>query len=342
MKTIGIVTIVDYNYGNRLQNYALYSTLTTLGYNVKTIPKENFYKIKKMAKLFVKTVCRKHNNWELMETNIPYSVFAADKIDTSKCDYFVAGSDQIWNPIFGTTTKREFLNFAKPEQRVAYAASIGLNKVDDDFYQKFGDEIKKFKAISVREASAVDIVKKVYDDDVSVVVDPVLLLTADKWSSVTNNARIDVKERYVCSYFLGNKDNECVKAIYDGAKEKNYKIIDILSINRSDKGKIGPLEFVKCIKNSEFVVTDSFHATVFSIIFKRPFIAINRSANNATGDMSTRLISILRLFGFENRFVQKVEDLPDDYWNCDFSGTDEIIENERKKSLEFLKNSFEK
>ena len=126
MKKVRIVTIVSYNFGNRLQNLALTRVLEKLGCEVKTIPAKKHYKTKKMITMLIKPLVGRKNNWEAFEKRISYDKHLAYDIDVNKIDYFITGSDQVWNPIFPFITKREFLDFAKPEQRVSYAASIAI------------------------------------------------------------------------------------------------------------------------------------------------------------------------------------------------------------------------
>lgn len=335
MKKVRIVTIVSYNFGNRLQNLALTRTLENLDCEVKTVPSKKNYKAKKMVTMLIKPFLGRKNTWEVFEKKISYDKNLAYDIDIDKIDYFITGSDQVWNPKFPFNSKREFLDFAKPEQRIAYAASIAISAFPEELKEEYGAELKKFKAISVREESAINIVKDMSGRDAELVVDPVMLLKDDEWNKEIGKDRL-YKAPYVAVYFLGDKDNECVKEILSQKREEGYKIIDILDINNKKNGMLGPVEFVKVIRDADFVVTDSFHATVFSIIFHTNFATIDRSKYKNV-DMSTRLLTLLKMFGFENRFLRTKDDLKKIKYDCDFTMVDDIIDKEREKALSFLK-----
>ena len=201
--------------------------------------------------------------------------------------------------------------------------------------ERFAPELSKFKAISVRENSAKDIVKKMIGTDAEVVVDPVFLLSPNQWNKAINY-KLQAETPYIAFYFLGDTKNECIQKVLSDLKKDNYVITDILQMNREKKGCVGPAEFVGIIRESKFVLTDSFHATVFSIIYHVPFLVVDRSADKNAGDMSARLSSLLKMFGFENRLVRSVDELNHINYTCDFSHVDAIIGKERKKAVDYL------
>jgi hypothetical protein len=339
-KRIGIITIISYNYGNRLQNYALCKVLGDLGYKVYTLPTKKNYKLKKIIAWMVKPFWGKDNNWERFEKRIPYGNKTYDKIDIEKYDYFIAGSDQIWNPYFQSNSKREFLFFARPEQRISYAASFGVSEYPKEKELDYGKELAEFKAISVREATGIDIVKKMSGRTCELVLDPVLLLSSYEWDQVIGNKTYTGKP-YIVLYFLGKMNNPCIEELLQQASKKGFETMDVLKMNKSKKGSIGPEEFVRLIRNASFVITDSFHATVFSVLFHRPFVTINRSADKNAGDMSSRLASLLEQLGMQKRFVSTSEDLDYDCFSCDYSDVDEKINSAKEKSMSFLKKALE-
>ncbi len=339
MKKVRIVTIISYNMGNRLQNLALTRILQNLGCEVKTIPSRKNYKRRKMVKMLIKPILGKANNWEKFERKISYDRKLANNINVDKIDYFIAGSDQIWNPLFPFNTSREYLEFARPEQRIAYAASIGLDSFPQDKQEEFRREIKKFKAISVREQSAVDIVKEVANRDAELVVDPVMLLSTDEWNNEIGNDNHLIDKKYSVVYYLGNGNKELINEIISKVSEKGLAIVDIMDINGKKSGFVGPFEFIRLIRDSEFVITDSFHATVFSIMYHKPFVTLRGTESKA--DMNTRLKSILKMFGFENRYISSKDDIDVVDSKCDFSKVDSILALERKKAISFLSTALE-
>lgn len=180
-------------------------------------------------------------------------------------DYLVAGSDQIWNPLFDFNSDREFLVSTYPERRIAYAASIGIDEIPDRQKKRFYDNLKEFKAISVREDSAADIIEKIIGDRPLVVIDPTMLISKDMWEKVALRSNLNINKRYIVKYFLGEETKEYTKYIEKQAQEMSADIIEINGTNTENTVKCGPSDFLKLISNAMYVYTDSFHK--YSIIY---------------------------------------------------------------------------
>lgn len=344
---IAIVTIISYNYGNRLQNYALQETLRKLNVQVETIPVEIKYNLKGKIKLWIKTivapVMKRYSGvcWDLFDQNIRWSRYtAADNDVGTQYDYFVAGSDQIWNPNFEFNSDREFLTFASKEKRIAYSASIGLDELPYNEIDRYKRHISAFKAVSVREKSAADIVESLGCIRPEVVLDPTMLLSVEQWKVVINQSKLRIQKRYAVAYFLGIRTAEFDSYITKKAAEMGIALIDIMNLPCDIKNKIGPAEFVSLLYNSEAVFTDSFHGTVFSILFHKPFIVFERPYEEGYGRMSSRLDTLLETFKLNERRVNSTDQLEMLELKCDFLNTDEILKEERKKSIGFLEGAL--
>ena len=210
----GIVTINDdNNYGNRLQNYAVQIFLENNNIDVKTIKnmpninnkeksklkyykkrlRNHLHKIKMGLKNINKPNKRKKKFLEFNKENIKFTklVFNINnKNIVKKYDYFIAGSDQVWNPTFGRLSDFDLLNFAKPEQRIAFSASFGISKLPENCKEKAKKELQKYKAISVREDTGKKIVEELTKrEDVQVLVDPTMLLTSEEWDKVAKKQK---------------------------------------------------------------------------------------------------------------------------------------------------------
>ena len=351
-KSIGIVTIISHNLGNRLQNYALQEYLLSKDYEVKTIPmsSENLISLTKkrlkiLIKLALSSFIKKYQSvsWQCFYKKIiweKYSVKDNSEELVKKYDYFIAGSDQIWNPIFKFDMNRMFLTFARKEQRIAYAASIGISELPkkwEDFYAK---NIKEFTALSVREDDAAKIINKLTNRSAKVVLDPTMLLTREKWREVTKSSRINIKYKYVVKYFLGVRNDKYDKYIEDRAKEINAKVLDITKYNNENNDVIGPSEFVYLIANSSGVFTDSFHGTVFSLLFEKPFIVFDRPPEKETGNMSSRLNTLLSKFDIEEQRIVDDSQLGNIHPEVDYKKIGKILEKERKIAEDYLKNAL--
>lgn len=344
---VAIVTIISRNYGNRLQNYALQVILQKLNIQVETIPIERKYDFKGKFKLGIKAIVapfiKKYSNvcWDLFDQNICWSKYTTeDDIVGTQYDYFVAGSDQIWNPIFECNSDREFLVFATDEKKIAYAASIGLDELPNDEIERYRRYISGFKAVSVREKSAADIIENLGCARPKVVLDPTMLLSGEDWKMVINQSKIRIKRRYVVAYFLGMRTPEYDSYITQKTVEMNAELIDIMKLSSDVKNRVGPAEFVSLLYHSEAVFTDSFHGTVFSILFCKPFIVFERPYEEGYGKMSSRLDTLLETFGLHEHRVNSERQMkivkPE--YNC--SKVNEILKEKRKDSMKYLEGAL--
>lgn len=341
MKRIAIVTIVTINYGNRLQNYALQCVLEKLGYSVATLRRESKteglkQKIKVTAQSLLQTKGAKFRNFN---SNIHFAKETVTRDDYPKdlrdsYSYFIVGSDQVWNPHYDFVAgKCDFLEFARDNQKISYAASFGVSEIPSERKTEYAEYLKTFKAISVREKQGAKIVEELADRKATVVLDPTLLLDEIEWKKVEKRPVFYPKKKYVLVYALGDK-TECFKDKIKQLKEK-YEIFDVRLLQKNGKElPVGPSEFLYLIRNAEEVLTDSFHATVFSIIFHKKFITFNRPGLN----MNSRIESLAEVVGAKNRLTE-YGDL-DCETEIDYVKVDETLQEERRNSIEFLKDAL--
>lgn len=353
-KSIGIVTITSHNLGNRLQNYALQEYLLSKNYDVKTIPKNSYTAIKMelkrlkfIIKLLLSKFIKKYKSvsWECFNGKINwenYSVKDNAEALVKKYDYFVAGSDQIWNPIFNLDRNKMFLTFARKEQKIAYAASIGISELPKEWEEFYAKNIKEFTSISVREDDAAKIIKNLTGRSVKVLIDPTMLLTKEKWEEVTKDSRININYKYVVKYFLGPRNDKYDEYIENRAKEIGAKVLDVTEYNEENNDVIGPAEFVYLIANSNGVFTDSFHGTVFSLLFEKPFIVFDRAVEKETGNMSSRLDTLLNKFNIKGQRIVDVSELDNIHPEVDYKKIGEILQKERKLAEEYLEEALNK
>lgn len=347
---VGIVTIIDNgNFGNRLQNYALCEILKKLGVEVETISNFAGEKSQNQFKnMYLRFRCIIHGN-ELKYKNRHFKEFNRNirftkRIITNynnidlKYDYFISGSDQVWNPYIWRLGDIDLLTFANQNKRVSYAASIAVSELDKQYEERIKKHITDYKAISVRENNGRQIIQKLTGrNDVEVLIDPTMLLSADDWNKVSNKPKnIKDGEKYILNYFLGKLPEEWDKEIKRIAKDNNCKIINIL--DEKDPYFIsGPSEFLYLEKNAFLVCTDSFHSSVFSIIYDTPFVVFNRKDKYVS--MNSRLDTLLSKFKLEDRKFSG--NIPDELLKCDYSNAKKILENEREKSRKFICNALD-
>ena len=307
-----------YNAGASLQAYALSAYLSRLGHNVEIInyipdylqhyelwgvrnPKydkpilREIYNILKLpGRIKDRFSQRKRAYDDFTSKYLPLSSEIYDSNDELKkaglyAAVFFAGSDQIWNTIFPNGKDPAFyLDFAPLNAvRASYAASFATNDIKSDYRDKVSSWIKNLDFVSVRESSALDILKNFGITDSFHVVDPVFLLTKEEWESLLTKNRPE--DKYLMLYDFDNNDEINKKAI-EIANSNGWKIYSVFPNKICDKSffNSGPLEFIELIKNSEMVLSNSFHAVAFSVLFNKQFIVFDRKEN-----INTRMSDLL-------------------------------------------------
>ena len=353
---IGIVTINDdNNYGNRLQNYAVQQFCKKNDLKVETIKnrpllndKENlskkfkyYYRIKEILKNIKANLKRlkRLKCFRNFNKNIIFSkkFFNIENLSWGKkYDFFIVGSDQVWNPKFKRLSDFDLLAFAKPEQRIAFSASFGISELPENCKEKAKRELEKFKAISVREEKGKEIIEELTGrKDVQVLVDPTMLLTSEEWDKVAKKPEQLKTDKYILNYFLGKLSDKRKKEIERIAKENNCEIINILDKN-SPFYETGPSEFLYLEKNAFLICTDSFHSSVFAILYNRPFIVFDREDSNVK--MNSRLDTLLKKFKLKDRWYK--DKITEEQLQINYKQSYKILEEERKKAKEFLENAI--
>lgn len=259
-----------------------------------------------------------------------------------KADAYLAGSDQIWNcrSLPNGLDDTFFLTFApKTTKKIAYAASLAMPSIPDDQKERYYRNISNFDAISVREASGVDLLKELGISNVQNTIDPVFLLDQSEWDILAKDAPEQPQERYVLVYgYQQQKDVfQYAKKLGDSLGAKVYNINTNLEDYwlRTDHyfWNASPNEFVNLIKHAEAVVTNSFHGTAFSILYNKPFHFF--TVNNTTNSRILDLLAALRL---DNRHVGDAKLLRNE---VDYTVANAEVERRRQSSLNFLKHSLE-
>ncbi len=317
-KKIAIVTLYDeFNIGNKLQNYALQEILkkyadsvTTLTYSeAREIYPLMGWKGKLVALLgYPKETAREKRaiirrfrrfaefSKKYIVTEKPCKFIEHDEETNKKYDYFVTGSDQVWRNFSGKDEEIDYfmLRFADESKRVCYAPSIGRNEIPAEFRERFVEGINGFKYLSCREADGCEIIKGLTGREVSLMPDPTLCLSADEWRKIEKKPDFTVPEHYILVYFLGDKSPEDIQEISKFAEQNGLPVIDIYDMN-SEYFLTRPDEFLFLVRNADYMFTNSFHGSVFSIIFDRQLRVFGRNDSIAKG-MGGRLATLLSLF----------------------------------------------
>lgn len=285
---------------------------------------------------------RSENFRSFYETHINTADFTISKnnIPTEKLcdfDFFSVGSDQVWNPTYPHTSEVKFLTFAQNSQKLTFAPSFGISELPEYVKAPYAKWLKEIPYIAVREVEGARLVKELTGKDATVICDPTMTVKREIWESVEKKPAFSLDKPFALTYFLGNESNKYRKYIERIAKEKNLQVINLFDIRESDHYTAGPAEFIYLIHHADAVFTDSFHAAVFSIIFKKDFVVFDRIEDGRS--MGSRLKTLLSKFSLSDRMYGEVS--KKGFTSPDFSKTDTIITKERENAIGFLKMSME-
>lgn len=341
MKKIAIITIIDNNYGNRLQNYAAQEILKKHSLYPETIRLSN--NLIDDIKHSVRNVIKKdrYTSFRIFDKNIKWSKFCFANDFSSKYDYFSIGSDQVWNAEWFDTSdykKNMFLlSFAKPEQRICMSPSFGLTELPEKWKPWFKEQLSKYNHISVREEAGAEIVEQLTGKKASVLIDPTLMLDTNEWDKVSAKPKgIDTDSPYLLTYFLGEKNERVQKDIKEYSAKNNLKVYNLQDISDNRMYSMGPAEFIYLISKAKLVVTDSFHACVFSFLYKKPFVVYARNWKGS--NMMSRLDTLLSKFDLKRKYIDS--GLSNDLMECDYENGYRVLKQEREKFDKFMKESF--
>lgn len=362
MKKAGIMTFHSaLSYGAVLQSYALQQFLKLNGIENHIIDYKCDYIADRYKKLitidkrnipksFVGSVLKAGNKSkslklfdafrkQYMQLSTPCNTENISDI-SNKYSAFVAGSDQVWSPTCVGFDKRYFLDFAKDEQKFSYAASFGIKELPAEKENEYKALLSGFQGFSVREESGAKIVKSLLNKEARVNVDPTLLLKREQWDKIAVEPQI--KTPYI---FLFNvlKPKRLIDYAIKLGKEKNMPVYYLNDMHFPKKqgleylNPVSPNEFIGLIKNAEYVITNSFHANVFSLIYKRKFAMEFETCSKR----NNRSEELLKKFAIEEKEItQAMSPKPDAQVNWDF--VEKILEEERGKSREYILSVKEK
>lgn len=350
MKKIGIITVCgNNNYGNKLQNYALQTVLEKKGFAVNSLWIDCMHycnKCKQIMKVIYKDIhsifCKREKNF--IKFNKEFIKYYKKRIifteqlhkEEKKFDFFIVGSDQVWN--YGHVNNFDIflLKGINQIKKISYAASFGVEIIPQNLKRTYIDGLKDFKCISTREDKGQEIVKEITGrKDTEVLVDPTMLLTAKEWDKVSKKPEMLKTTKYILNYFLGELSNERKSEIERIAKDHECEIINILD-KKSPFYECGPSEFLYLEKNAFLVCTDSFHSSVFAILYNTPFLVFDRE--DKIESMNSRIETLLSKFNLEDRkYKGKItsKDL-----KANYSEAYKILEKEREKSKKYLEKAL--
>lgn len=326
-----------YNLGASLQAYALQHYLESKGHDVQIIDYKpeylsRHYKLwivanpvfdKPIVKQFYLLAKLPGRLWALrckkvfdaftekyLKLTKRYNSYEELKADAPHADCYIAGSDQIWNTLFPNGRDAAFyMDFgAKEVKRISYAASFATPTVAPEFREFMSNKLTGIDAVSIREKISLPLLAELGREDGVAVCDPVFLLSRDEWSATLalEKSSINTKDKYLLVY-LTDKGPQIEQIARDIKLRTGWKIYSVGGIKAQCADKsfttAGPLDFVQLIRDAQFVISNSFHATAFSLIMGTKFCVVNRA-----DAINERMKSILEDYGLSHRLVSEYDD----------------------------------
>lgn len=344
-KKICILTLHFYeNFGSVLQAYALRNAVSMLtGYSTDILPfkpanKEYQYFQDNHLKYGYLEKKEKFDIFRNEFCGMPNSTLSETELRDLSYDYYIVGSDQVWNPEITKLNPAYFLDFVCEGIKISYAASMALDptsaSINDAVFKKY---IPNLDYISLREKAHIEYIQQFTDKTVCSVVDPTMLLTVNDYNDIVLEDSIP-KEPYILSYFL---THEATLADYTIALARRFglKIVHyyadypdrIFTEGSKCFAFDGPREFLGLIKNASLIFTNSFHGTVFSILFERPFYTYIGKRK-----MLSRVMELTSEFHLEDRRFSDFSDLRSSTLDIDYKKTKDTLMVKRKSSEQFI------
>lgn len=357
---IGVVTFhhARHSYGATLQSYATVKALRQLGCEAELINYENEYEqteikcrdksVKRRIFMHLSSIVRMYlfNGWrdpyrDNRQFDALYGQTAKRPYKTIEemkgltYDVLLVGSDQVWNPeVTGGLDDVYLLEFGKAKKRISYASSMGSHRLSREELSRFKKALASFSAVSVREDFAKNQLQEITGHDIRVVVDPTLLLAEEDWRETFQLQPGPMHGRpYILTYFVGGNIDTYQPVVKEYADVMELPIWNIQAHSKRYQNVERPIfgitveELLRYIDQADLVITDSFHGTVFSLIFKKKFVSLPNRGN------PVRVRNLLRMAGVEARSSIAPKDVKTE---IDYDNVTRRLTTKREESLEWL------
>lgn len=357
------------NYGSMLQAYALAESIHLLGKHAEYVNYHVSQKPTLLSRLrrcvswllHVLYIRRRESEFAFFQTEPfrkvmeKYAEFHQKYMPVANIDYdsdsvknifsfdkysrYIVGSDQMWAPHLYSPNKPYFLDWLDFPNRNSYATSLGGVVFTDEYLSLLIDKLSKFDNISCREKTNCKMLSEKLGKDVKYVLDPTLLLNSVQWGKVAISP-LSNKRPYILAYILGEKD--CITQFAEKlGQKKNLPVYYILTrpkylTYKNVLGDVGPAEFVGLIRDADYIVTDSFHGSLFSINFNRNFYAFSKREGNLNTMDNVRILEFLSELGLQSRFQADSEAVF--LSDIEYTDVNRLIETLRDSSNKYLKS----
>lgn len=360
---IGHITWITYpNFGTYLQAYALQKAISCLGYESRIIDDIRFtylyaskrHLIRKAIGLLIHPAANFRWFKSRHELLSPFNRFKKRYLIVDKgwkteeslvkrYNGFVCGSDQIWSPLLPSQHGGfYFASFAK-KNKIAYAPSLGSTSIPEEQKSLYKGWLDSFDAIAMREDTASVAVSNLLGKGIPTVLDPTLLLTGEEWSEIAKEPK--TKHPYILCYFLtyNKKYIDYTRNIGKVLKLDTVFLGDTQEVRELSDVRLkgtGPAEFLGLVRNAEMVITDSFHGTIFSIVFNRRFVTLKRFKNSDPKNQNSRIENLFRQLGIDGFYSEESIDSGNVEFVSDFGLINESLSQLKSKSIAYLQKSL--
>lgn len=357
------------NYGTMLQAYALAMAIKNEGIYCEYVNHISFptpkwrVLVKKIAIIIgfkrrvgfnffytkdFRSTIKAFNNFHNKYIPVSLKTYTNKNIHESNGDYdiFIVGSDQTWSPYMNRNNSNiNFLEFVNEQNKKrSYAPSIGTTSISKEYLLFLTQKLSSFKFLSCRERSNCNLLKEVLRNDVKYVLDPTLLLSASEWDKIASSTLVPQK-KYILAYILGEK--KCISDFAEKlAKEKCLQLYYIVTrpcYLKKQNSIIGvsPADFIGLIRNASYVVTDSFHGSVFSINYGVNFYSFGKRESNKEEVVNDndRILEFLGELELKNRFHEDNNFSFEE--DIDYHSVQIILDKLRMKSKKYLQQILE-
>lgn len=335
MRTVTLTWYTGNNFGSTLQAYALQRTVCELGHTNEILayhpPKLENLKLKlqnhslqatmnyKLNEFYLKLAAKGNQETqsnmalfdEFRSQHLKFSAPCSTKAElesiAKQYDKFLCGSDQIWNPYYFDPVY--FLSFVHdPDQKVPYAPSLGVTQIPEFARERLAKQLRTFSRLSVREQQGAELIQQLTGLQAKTVADPTLLLKADDWRKLSKPLQDKTAEPYVFCYFLRN--NPTYHEVVQKIAQRHGLTVQTVPMVIGDFDRpgtihdpVGPAQWLDLLDNAAYVVTDSFHCTIFSILFQKNFGTFHGFSSDNQRSQNSRIDNILRITGLEDQLL---------------------------------------
>lgn len=349
MKKVGIVTLFgNYNYGNRLQNYAVQEIVRNKGFEPITLVFETSL-IKKLYRIIKARIASNGN--QTIRTRI-IDKFNKEKITKrliyapkgkvckslkKRYAFFLVGSDQVWNPEIRHKERGIFfLDFAYEKQRICVSPSIGVSSISDEYADCYRCGLNGFRKLCCREEDGCKEIQRLSNKKCECLIDPTMALDSKKWREFASERSAKIDHNFILCFFLGKVPQNVRDTIDVYASQKKLVVYNISDYNCAYYGA-DPRELVDLIDKSELVFTDSFHITAFSINLNKKFWVFDRVDNSAKANhINSRIKTLTNLFKLQERYIESNVSLDFIEKDCDFEKANAVLDFERAKFYDYI------